>query len=476
MKSFFINQLGALLLTLVTLSAVAQKNGYQIIVHVPNMKDTTCYLARYYGDKQYIIDTVKSDKEGIAVFQDNQRLDGGIYLFVYPDKHYFEMIIDQEQFFTMETSWGDPISDMKVKGSKDNQLFYDYLKSAISIQKASAQLQQSLATAKTKADSAAIIDQLRANETRSNATREEYVKAHPETFLAKVFTTMKEPEVPKEIPVLPNGRKDSTFAYYYFKSHFWDNVDFSDNRLLRTPVFGAKLEKYFEDLTPKIPDSIIASADLVVAKAKVDSEMYRYCVWWITYKYETSKIMGMDAVFVHMVENYYMNGKTWWLDSTALAKMVDRARKIAPNVIGNTAPEIALKDSSGKWQILSKVPAKYTVLVFWDPDCGHCQKEMPVLKHVTDSMKAIGISVMVYAVDVEVDEEKWRKYIHEHQLEDWIHVNDIQHQSNFRQFYDIYSTPVIYILDKDKKIRAKRIGPEQVPDVIDHLEKAATKS
>lgn len=457
-------------------SSYAQKPGYQIIVQIPNMKDSTCYLARYYGDKQYLIDTVKSDNQGIAVFEGKTKLPGGIYLFVYPDKHYFEMIVDKEQYFTMETSWNDPISDMKVKGSKDNQLFYDYLKNAISIQKASAQLTESLKTAKTKTDSTAIIDQLKVNDTKLNSSRDDYVKEHPETFLAKVFTTMKEPEVPKEIPVLPNGRKDSTFAYFYFKSHFWDNVDFSDNRLLRTPVFGAKLEKYFDDLTPKIPDSINASADLVVAKAKVDSEMYRYCVWWVTYTYETSKIMGMDAVFVHMVENYYMNGKTWWLDSTSMSKMVDRARKIAPNLVGSTAPEIALKDSAGKWQILSKVPAKYTVLVFWDPDCGHCQKEVPVLKHVTDSLKSKGISVMVYAVDIEVDAEKWRKFIWEKGLQNWINVNDIQHQSNFRQLYDIYSTPVIYILDKDKKIRAKRIGPEQVPDVIDHLEKTGTKS
>jgi len=156
--------------------------------------------------------------------------------------------------------------------------------------------------------------------------------------------------------------------------------------------------------------------------------------------------------------------------------MIDRARKIAPNMIGNTAPELALKDTTGKWQILSKVPAKYTILVFWDPDCGHCQKEIPVLKHVTDSLKSKGVSLAVYAVDIEVDVDKWKKFIREHDLGDWINVDDPQHQSNFRQLYDIYSTPVIYILDKDKKIRAKRISPDQIGDVIEHLEKDKVKS
>ena len=54
----------------------AQKSGYQIIIHVPAMKDTPCYLANYYGDKQYIKDTVKSDAAGTVVFQGKQALPG----------------------------------------------------------------------------------------------------------------------------------------------------------------------------------------------------------------------------------------------------------------------------------------------------------------------------------------------------------------------------------------------------------------
>jgi len=476
MKKYFQAALVCILSLISASPLLAQKTGYQIIVQIPTMKDSTCYLARYYGDKQYILDTVKSDAQGIAVFEGKTKLAGGIYLFVYPDKHYFEMIVDKEQFFSMETSWADPIGDMKVKGSIDNQLFYDYLHNAISIQKSTSELQTKLSAAKTKSDSSSIIDQLKGLDQKMTQSRDDYVKAHPETFLAKVFTTMKEPDVPKEIPTLPNGKKDSTYAYYYYRNHFFDNVDFCDNRLLRTPIFGAKLNKYMDDLTPKVVDSINDACDFLVNKAKCDSEMYRYVVWWLTYTHETSKIMGMDAVFVHMVENYYMNGKAWWVDTATLNKMVDRARKIAPNVIGNTAPEIALKDSSGKWQILSKVPAKYTILLFWDPDCGHCQKEVPKLKAAYDSLRTAGIDVKVYAIDIEIDTAKWKKFIRGHELGDWINVNDVQHQSNFRQLYDIYSTPVIYILDKDKKIRAKRIGPEQIQDVIYHLEKDKAKS
>jgi thiol-disulfide isomerase/thioredoxin len=354
-----------------------------------------------------------------------------------------------------------------VKGSKDNEWFYDYLKSAVDLQKTSGELQERLRNAKTKNDSTAIVDQLKTNDKKMADYRENFKREHPESFLTKIFITMPEPEIPKEIPVLPNGRKDSTFAYHYFKEHYFDNVDFSDNRLLRTPIFGAKMQKYVQDLTAQMPDSIMKTADYIVEKSRADSEMFKYCVWWFTYTYETSKIMGMDEVFVHMVEKYYMTGQAYWMDSAQLVKITDRARKIAPNIIGNVAPELALKDSSGKWQILSKVPAKYTILVFWDPDCGHCQKELPKLKEAYDKWRDKGVKV--YAVDIEVDEAKWKKFIREKNL-DWINVNDAAHQSNFRQLYDVYSTPVIYILDDKKVIRAKRIGAEQVDEFLNHLE------
>ncbi|MCS6917055.1 MAG: DUF5106 domain-containing protein [Chitinophagales bacterium] len=471
-----LHRLNAVLLFVLMLAALslqAQKTAYRIAVKIPGMSDTTCYLGRYYGDKQYVVDTARSDATGLVVFEGKKMLEGGLYLFVFPDRRYFEFILDRDRNITFETQWDDPITHMKVKNSPDNELFYAYLRQAISLQQQSARLQEQLQQAKSAADSAAIRDQLRDLERQIVTYRDNYINQHPQTFLAKVFLAMKDPVIPEPWPVLANGRPDSTFPYRYYKAHYWDQVDLTDNRLLRTPVFAYRLKKYFDELVPKIPDSINVAADQLIARARSDSEMYRYLVWWITYTYETSKIMGMDAVFVHMTEKYYMNGSAWWVDSTTLAKMIDRARRIAPNLIGNTAPELALRDTSGRLQVLSKIPARYTILVFYDPDCGHCQQEVPKIKEAYQRWKDKGVAV--FAVDIEVDTEKWKKFIRQHQL-DWINVSDPYHQSNFRQLYDVYSTPVIYILDEQKKIRAKRIAADQIDEVLQHLSGIKEKS
>ena len=55
-------------------------------------------------------------------------------------------------------------------------------------------------------------------------------------------------------------------------------------------------------------------------------------------------------------------------------------------------------------------------------------------------------------------------------LNEFIHVYDPVHLNNLKERFDIYSTPVIYILDKDKKIKAKRLGAEQVVEMLKTLD------
>ena len=35
--------------------------------------------------------------------------------------------------------------------------------------------------------------------------------------------------------------------------------------------------------------------------------------------------MGMDVVFVHMVENYYMTGESYWVEEDQLKKIEERS-------------------------------------------------------------------------------------------------------------------------------------------------------
>ena len=223
-----------------------------------------------------------------------------------------------------------------------------------------------------------------------------------------------------------------------------------------------------------IPDSVVKEAVRVIEMAKGSKDMEKYLIQYTFNMANESKQMGMDAAMVALGEKYYLSGRADWVDQTFKDKLQDRITKLKPNLIGNKAPDLKMQSLNNQSFRLSEVYAPLTVLVFWEPDCGHCKKEIPALKElVWDKYQDVGVKI--FAVFTQNETKDWSDFITEHQLEEWINVYDPYHQSNFRNLYDIYSTPAIYILDENKKIIAKRIGADQVPGFIDHYLKMNKK-
>lgn len=458
----------ALITSLLSTFAVnaKDKEAFNIKIKINHLSNTQCYMGYHFAEKQYVSDTLKVDEKGNMVYTGTKPLDGGIYLVVTPNKKYFEVIIAGETEFSLETDTLDFVKHMKVKGSKENEWFYTYLNYMADKSKQLEPLNKKYEALKANKDSA---EAIRAKLTKIDKEVKDYkvnfMKEHPSSFLAKIFRTSQDPEVP-EAPILPNGKKDSTFAYKYFKAHFFDGVDFSDARLLRTPLIYNKYKQYLEKLTYQIPDSIADACIYIIEKAKANKEVFKYTVVYTTSTYESSKIMGMDAVFVRLVEEYYNTGQAFWADSTLMFKISDRARVLKPLLLGKKAPNLLLYDDKNQLQPLWGVKSKYTVLCFWDPDCSHCKKAVPQLAEVYHkSLKAKGFEV--YGVCTETEGAKWRKFIEDNKL-DWINVADLELHNTFRSVYDISSTPVIYILNDKKEIIAKKLGVEQIEEFTDN--------
>lgn len=440
------------------------KKGYEIRIRVEGVSDSLCYLANYFGDKQYLKDSVFADKYGNIVFSGDTALKGGIYLIVLPGKKYFEVIVDKEQHFSMSTVEGNYVSAMRISGSKDNVKFYDYLK-FISVKT------QDIGPLRQEYENFKSTDPARAERVKAQMTiidsmvlqyRREMIAKNPDFLLSAVLKATEEPEIPN-FPPNPDGTRDTSALYYYYKAHFFDNFNLQDDRLLYTPVFHPRLENFFTKMLLQIPDSINKEADWLIAKLKPGSEIFKYVVWWVTNHYETSKIMGMDAVFVHMAENHYTKEKAYWVDETQLFKIQDRARILKPLLVGKKVKNLVMTDYKGTPRSMYDIKAKFTVLYFWDPDCGHCKKVTPKLKEYYDQVKKYG--VQVYAVCTEVEIDKWKKFIEEYNL-DWINVADPDLKNNFRYEFDISSTPQVFLLDENKQIFAKKIEVETLSEIL----------
>ncbi len=453
------------------------QNAYQINVTLKPIHSGYLYLAHHYGKKQVLVDSAAIDKDSKAVFKGKEKLPGGIYLVAFPKKDgWFEIVIDKEQQFTIVADSADLLNKLSFTGSPDNTTFKDYQKFTAKTGTEINRLQKAYPGAKTKQDSTAIQNALAENNKALKNYRLQFSKDHPKHILTSIFAVLNEPQIPTAI-------KDSLAIYYYYRNHYWDGVNLTDARLIRTPVLQIKLDRYFDDVLPQDPDTLKMEADDIILKSRPDKDMYQYFLSQLTEKYVNPKYMGQDAVFVYLFQKYFVTGEAdGWMSEKYRKFIFDRGYSLMANTIGDKAANLVMVDTLEKPRALYDVQANYTVVCFWDPSCSHCQVEVPKLDSLYHA-KWKSNGVKMYGVMTSGGKDPWMKYIREHNLTDWIHVYQTEEMKGaesasgkpgYKQLFDVYQTPMLYLLDKDKRIIAKKLNFEQLNDFLDYKLKSAS--
>lgn len=459
------------LLISVTVATSIQAQGYKVTLQTSSYKSGIAFLTYHWGKNLNIQDSTAVGNDGKAIFKGDKPLPPGIYAIVFPGKNLTaDFFVDKEQDITINADTTN-LDNMQVIGSKENALFKEYQK-FIAVK--GAQMQKERATynsSTTKADSALHEENYNKYNKELNDYRDNVINTHPESMMAALLKAMKEPPYPTKKPVT---RQDSLDNYNFYKAHYWDGITFMDDRIIRTPFFLPKLERYYRDVMPQDPDSIIKDIDYKLLLARSAPEMYKFMLNWLTDEYINPKYMGQDKIFIHLFNKYHNQGLTPWLSEKAKETVTRRAYMIMSNLIGEPAANMELIDSTGKTQSLYDVKADYTVLVFWDPTCGHCKEQVPKIDSIFKaSWKAR--NVKIYGVLSEEQKPAWVNYIKEHKMGDWINVYQTKEMAKaeedaqrpgFRQLFDVIMTPTLYLLDKDKRIIGKKLTWEQLNELL----------
>lgn len=453
----------------------SQNESFELTVTFKPFQKQYIYLGYYSGKQKPIVDSVLLDENSVGVFKKDKKIEKGVYLIGFPNKSgYFEILIDKEQKFSVFADSSNILNSLKFKNSPDNELFIEYQKFTAVKGKEIEFAKLNLSKATTKADSLHWITTAAKSSEEIHINRESIVTKNPDATITALLNAMKMPVVPPS----PTGKYDSVFAYKYYTSHFWDNTYFFDERLVRTSFFEEKLDQYFEQLIYPDPDSVIKEIDWMLGYASINDEMQKFLLIKFVNRYLNVKFMWEDRVFVHLFEKYFSQKEYSWLTEKGKKTIFDRAYSMMANLFGSQASNIELPDSTGKLQSLFSIQNPYTVVVFWDPACGHCKETLPKMDSIYKA-KWRNDSLKIYAIAKETDGSKkdWIRFINDHQLKNWTHVyyskadNDERVNNNipsYFQLYDIQTVPTLYLLDKDKRILAKKIPFEQIDEVLQY--------
>jgi len=230
-----------------------------------------------------------------------------------------------------------------------------------------------------------------------------------------------------------------------------------------------------QNLVVPNPDSVIKEVDYMLLMARPSKDMFQYLLVNFVQKYINPQYMGQDAVFVHLFEKYVNTGQAEFFTQQYKEFMTKRAYSLMANLIGRPAADLDMVDSTDKPLTLYQLQAELVVLCFWDPTCGHCKEVVPKVDSFYKA-KWKNQGVALYGVMVDGGKENWVNFIKEKKLGGWKHVYQLQSvadannaagRASYRQLYDVYQTPMLYLLDKEKRIIAKKLTVDQLNEVID---------
>lgn len=446
--------------------SAAPKKGYKITVQIKNAKDTVLYMGYYYGKYTPAMDTARINKKGQFVFESTTKeVKPGVYFFSNPQGRYAEFIINLDKpTFTLKTDEANWITNMQVTGSPENKAFYDYQRLN--------QHYYSMYDSVNKNTPDKELAKKRARFLRSqlDTIQDGLIAAHPEYLFCRMLKAIKEVEVPA---TKENGDSLSKVEKAeYYGDHYFDNMSLDCNAMVRTPsaVFYDRVERFFNVyLGQASPDVICEFADKMIDKSRPAKDVFQYLVNYLAEKYLRSNVMTHDAVYVHMIEKYYATGEAFWASPSDIDSEVERATKWKKLLVGETAPEFGVLYND-QWHHLSDVKNKYTLLIFWSPTCGHCATIIPAL-HDFYQKYASTYDIGTFAINTDIHEEdKWKDFIKDKNLYDWNNYNGGVANVDWKELYDVISTPVIYLLDKDKKILAKKIDAKMLVEIFKILE------
>jgi thiol-disulfide isomerase/thioredoxin len=455
-----------LCLILSTSTSYAQKK-LNFSFKVEGLNSGTAKMVGIYADGNFLADTTVIAPDGSFGFKGGS--DGyhdGFYYIVLPDNTNFPFLLANGENFSMKTKKGNLMNAMTVEGSLENQLLYEnnVIQTAIE-QKFNAVAQQQKALTKGTPQYQSTEKELETILAERNNILSDLKRKHPTAFFTSFKLAGQNPQYRYEYAA--NGAMDTLKTLYNYRQDWWNDYDFNDTRLIRSPVFFNKLKKYLNEIVPQNPDSSVVYADFLIDKTLINKEYFKLVANWLALQYKpgTTKMMDGEAVYSHIILKYFTAEKDDWDTPQDLIGLRKNAQDMRISLVGMTGQDVRANNPSGVAKSIYDMKTPITVLFIYNPDCEHCQKEAPEMRAFYDKWKSKGVGLFSIAANAK-NRQEWLDFRSKYGVNWDTDVIDPQLTSRYHEKYYIDITPEIYVLDKNHKIIAKNIRPNQLEEVI----------
>ena len=301
---------------------------------------------------------------------------------------------------------------------------------------------------------------------------DQFVKAQNSTSKVQNLTT--KIALAYYIPVNPDWKEPDQWRDSVIATHYFDYFNPADSFYLNTNILSEKMDMYLSLRTNRrdnygqpiyseqlFADAAIAFLEETKTPSTLNEEGATISSFCLNYYLKKFNLEHKENAFLSLYDRYLSTPQgdcgSLQIDEFYWArKKADFLRNVQ---IGSIAPDFEIEKGIIK---MSSLQSDYTLLVFWATWCPHCTQEIPEIKKVTDkfnihppSEKSV-TRLATIAISLDTDNAVWHKFVQENNLLAWLNTSELKGwNGEVPKKYNVYATPTMFLLDKDKKIIAK---------------------
>jgi thioredoxin-related protein len=430
---------------------------YTVSGTISNLPSATIYLLSYYGERTFMVDSVKTDPQGNFRFAMKPGAHIGQYRVGITKDSWVDFIFNKENI-RLVTDAKAPVDSLRFIESQENRIYYDFMRM-------DAMNQARLELLQPVIDYYPVHDEFHQKasgeyekiQQNQKTVLDTFALMYPASFAVRILKHNQPPFIPAAL--LPEDR------LLYLRGHYFDHVDFNDTSLLHSTAWANKsiayLSLYSNNRLPQkqLEAEFIKGVTVIMSAASVNAEIFKFLLDYLVGGFDK---YHFEDVITYMAENFQDPFACEEADKkSALQKKLDTFKQIA---IGKTAPGLEAPDIKGNLVKLAAVNSEYTLLVFYSTECTHCADMMPKVKAIYDTQKPKRIEIIAYSLDT--DKLAWERFVKEEKL-GWINISELKgFESKAADDYNIYATPTMFLLDSNKKILAKPISFRELEQTL----------
>ncbi len=445
---------------------------YDIKIKLTGIKTAKVVLGYYIGEQTYAVDTTQADTiTGNIHFKSKRPLAQGVYFVANTEGVIFNLILANETDFSISTNISAPYDSAKIDHSVENAVFFNYMKTVQRIQNEISQINGITDMLRQAKADKSVINEQEQKITARYAGLEKYtqsvIRQAPHLFTSKLLNTSTMPVVPSELTLLKNDKPNPVY-WFYFRKHFFDGVDFTDKRLVRSPYYANRLGQFLGYMLNNT-DSVKAELDFILTKTHSNAEFYKFTLKWLTSVFDDNidRMPNADTYLIHLVEKYHRKADSG-TDKYTLERMEYKVNAFKNVLIGSPAPNFELPNTEGVLKSLVDVKADFTLVIFYSSLCSHCREAMPIIRNAIQNIDTKKLKVFTVCTDGA--REPWLSFLEEMKMNNWTNVLDSKPDTDIQKKYVTWNLPVLYLLDKNKTILANRVKPENLPELLNNGE------